>query len=64
MMIPLCVSSQYISKTTGNWDIGIESEVMTVIAPTNETFDYTFLKSDVIVELTLLPLDDEIIINP
>ena len=49
MMIPLCVSSQYISKTTGNWDIGIESEVMTVI--------------DVIVELTLLPLDDEIIIN-
>ena len=36
MMIPLFVSSQYISKTTGN---------------------------DVIVELTLLPLDDEIIIN-
>jgi len=64
MMIPLCVSSQYISKTTGNWDIGTKSEVMTVIAPTNETFDYTFLKSDVIVELTLLSLDDGIIINP
>jgi hypothetical protein len=62
-MIPLFVSSHYISKTTVNWDIGIESEVMTVIAPTNETFDYTFLKSDVIVELTLLPLDDGIIIN-
>ena len=63
MMIPLFVSSQYISKTTGNLDIGTKSEVITVISPTNETFDYTFLASDVLVVLTLLPLDDEITMN-
>lgn len=40
-----------------------KSEVMTVISPTNETFEYTFLKSDVLDELTLLLLDDDIIMN-
>jgi hypothetical protein len=41
----------------------LNSKSITVISPTNKTFDYTFLNRDVLDELTLLPLDYDITMN-